>query len=384
MKITHVDALQIFDSRGNPTLEVWITLENGIQGRGLVPSGASTGRYEALELRDHDPARFRGKSVLRAAANVTGETEDAFTLVELLVVISIIAVLIALLLPALARARQLALRVEGASNLQQVGIALHEYANEYRGQYPLANIANYNFCNPNMWGWNNEDFKPLAGLYALFVGSYGVPGANQPLVNPRSGVLPDTYAGMSLLYCPDTNTGFTEIPLQGNPSSWIWNQQGMCSAFGPNTGLSYFADCGLDYSPAYDLAAITFESLGDGGWVPGMVAEMQNPDGGGSYGRFNFDPRHQPALNPQSGGNTLLVTDNALFTGPFIGVAPAQGLTGLVLPAGQANSNYVDEGLGNALPAGEHEMYNDGSVRWVPMSNIKVHFSEFGNVFYGW
>ena len=73
MKITHVDALQIFDSRGNPTLEVWITLENGIQGRGLVPSGASTGRYEALELRDHDPARFRGKSVLRAAANVTGE-----------------------------------------------------------------------------------------------------------------------------------------------------------------------------------------------------------------------------------------------------------------------------------------------------------------------
>ena len=73
MKITRIEALQIFDSRGNPTLEAHVTLENGVQGRGLVPSGASTGRYEALELRDRDPDKYRGKSVFQAVANVTGE-----------------------------------------------------------------------------------------------------------------------------------------------------------------------------------------------------------------------------------------------------------------------------------------------------------------------
>ncbi|MCL5945495.1 MAG: prepilin-type N-terminal cleavage/methylation domain-containing protein [Planctomycetes bacterium] len=304
-----------------------------------------------------------------------------FTLIELLVVISIIALLIALLLPALARARQLAVRIQGASNMQQIGIALHEYANEYRGQYPLANLANYNFDDANMWGWNNEDFKPLAGLSALFVDSYGVPGINQPLINPRSGMLPDTYSGISLLYCPDTNTGFTETPLQGSSNSWIWNQQEHCIAFGVNSGLSYWADYGLDYSPAYDLAAITFEELGDGGWVPGMITDMQNPYGGGSYGRFNFDPLHQPALNPQSGSGTLLVTDNALFTNQ----TGSQGLLQNVFgDADVSASNYADEGSGDALPAGEHEMYNDGSVTWVPMSSIKVRFSEWDTAFFGW
>ena len=73
MKITRIEALQIFDSRGNPTLEVQMMLENGVQGRGLVPSGASTGQFEALELRDGDPAKYRGKSVFCAIANVTGE-----------------------------------------------------------------------------------------------------------------------------------------------------------------------------------------------------------------------------------------------------------------------------------------------------------------------
>lgn len=70
MKIETISAWQIFDSRGNPTIEAEVTLENGARGRGLVPSGASTGQFEALELRDGDPRRFRGKSVFRAIANV--------------------------------------------------------------------------------------------------------------------------------------------------------------------------------------------------------------------------------------------------------------------------------------------------------------------------
>jgi len=78
MKIKSIDAFQIFDSRGNPTVEVEITLENGITGSGLVPSGASTGQYEALELRDGN-SRFRGKSVLQAVANIREEIAPLLT-----------------------------------------------------------------------------------------------------------------------------------------------------------------------------------------------------------------------------------------------------------------------------------------------------------------
>ncbi len=70
MKISSIDAYQIFDSRGNPTLEAAVTLEDGAIGLGAVPSGASTGQYEALELRDGDPERYRGKSVFRAIDNI--------------------------------------------------------------------------------------------------------------------------------------------------------------------------------------------------------------------------------------------------------------------------------------------------------------------------
>ncbi|MGH7952440.1 MAG: hypothetical protein ACREFE_11055 [Limisphaerales bacterium] len=70
MKIASISAWQIFDSRGNPTVESEIVLENGARGRGAAPSGASTGQFEAFELRDGDPKRFRGRSVFKAIANV--------------------------------------------------------------------------------------------------------------------------------------------------------------------------------------------------------------------------------------------------------------------------------------------------------------------------
>jgi enolase len=68
--IASIDAYQIFDSRGNPTVEASVMLENGTRGIGCVPSGASTGRSEAFELRDGIPNCYRGKSVLRAVQNV--------------------------------------------------------------------------------------------------------------------------------------------------------------------------------------------------------------------------------------------------------------------------------------------------------------------------
>jgi enolase len=75
--ITRVHARQILDSRGNPTIEAEVALESGALGRAAVPSGASTGRFEAVELRDHDAGLYRGKSVLGAVRNVQTEIADA-------------------------------------------------------------------------------------------------------------------------------------------------------------------------------------------------------------------------------------------------------------------------------------------------------------------
>lgn len=69
-EIQDIKAREILDSRGNPTVEVDVILKNGIIGRASVPSGASTGSKEALELRDEDPNRYQGKGVLKAVNNV--------------------------------------------------------------------------------------------------------------------------------------------------------------------------------------------------------------------------------------------------------------------------------------------------------------------------
>ncbi|MEX2462790.1 MAG: phosphopyruvate hydratase [Balneolaceae bacterium] len=74
--IEDIHARQILDSRGNPTVEVDVTLSNGIVGRAAVPSGASTGEHEAVELRDGDASYFLGKSVLKAVENVNGVITD--------------------------------------------------------------------------------------------------------------------------------------------------------------------------------------------------------------------------------------------------------------------------------------------------------------------
>ncbi len=76
-KIASVKAREIIDSRGNPTLEAEVRLEDGSVGRAAVPSGASTGKLEALELRDGDQARYQGKGVLQAVANVNEQLAAA-------------------------------------------------------------------------------------------------------------------------------------------------------------------------------------------------------------------------------------------------------------------------------------------------------------------
>ena len=79
MKIRSIEAREILDSRGNPTVEVDVTLESGAQGRAAVPSGASTGTREALELRDGDKRRYLGKGVQKAVGHVNDEIRSAIT-----------------------------------------------------------------------------------------------------------------------------------------------------------------------------------------------------------------------------------------------------------------------------------------------------------------
>ena len=76
-KITQVKAREILDSRGNPTVEVDIILQDGTLGRAAIPSGASTGQREAVELRDGDKKRYLGKSVLKAVTNVNDVISNA-------------------------------------------------------------------------------------------------------------------------------------------------------------------------------------------------------------------------------------------------------------------------------------------------------------------
>ena len=80
--ILDITAREILDSRGNPTVEVDVTLEDGAFGRAAVPSGASTGAHEAVELRDGDKARYMGKGVLKAVAAVNGEIYEALADME--------------------------------------------------------------------------------------------------------------------------------------------------------------------------------------------------------------------------------------------------------------------------------------------------------------
>jgi len=77
MKIQSVHGREILDSRGNPTVEADVVLEGGIRGRAAVPSGASTGEHEALELRDGDKSRYGGKGVLKAVGNINGAIAKA-------------------------------------------------------------------------------------------------------------------------------------------------------------------------------------------------------------------------------------------------------------------------------------------------------------------
>ncbi len=300
-----------------------------------------------------------------------GQTRNGFTLIELLVVISIIVILIALLLPALAAAKRLSLRILAASNMRQVGIAFAEYANENRGQYPPNYVANWPM---GVYGgtYGSNSF-PAWGLELLYYSGPTPSGNTLPTQNFQPGILNPTAQGVSLLF--STEPGASR--LSSIPASY-YNSNGLLINWSFYTGFICWIDHGnysaatyggpgtaaVDYSPAYDLAPQTMPQ--DWQWR-------------------NDDPGHEPVLNALSPPGSLLMTESAIFSSwaTNVGLITAAGFPSSDTADLPASDNVVNSTYGPGVPDGTQEMYNDGSVRWVPISDIKVRCQRAGD-FFGW
>ncbi len=312
-------------------------------------------------------------------------TTKGFTLIELLVVISIIALLISLLLPALARAKYLALQIQCASNLRQIGTALQEYANEF-GNFPVTNDDMLPFGGFRTATLRNNVAQ--WGFSLLYNGSFGV--VNNQMVNVRPGILTPDAKGISILF--STQPGVISQPNQILPSFYD-QTTGLLDRWDFYSGYCYWVDRGIadappgsnfpvGYSEAYDMRVQE-------------LAGVRQPN----YATWSFynnnDTSHMPAENPQSNPGAILASDVTLIS--TVGVSPdypgtymgametwgqsAGGQGSAYAPA----SNHVDTPNNKYLPDGVHELYNEGAVVWVPMSQVKVRTMEkisYGSGFY--
>lgn len=291
-----------------------------------------------------------------------------FTLIELLVVISIIALLIALLLPALAQAKSLALQIECASNMRQDGIAMTEYADEFRGVYPLSNTADWPFgtyagYDAATASWVNY---PTWGFGLLYYDSYGAQGST--MVNARPGILTPSPQGLSLMYSTQPG-GFTQTSFF--PSSAYTN--GIATNWSDSySGYCYWLDRDKNtYSPGEDLGGVQLEQAG----IPAN-SYVSSYD----YLPDYYKSEHVPAANPRSNPGSILLTDEVFFQGP----AGLRGLTGFPDGGGTPSSNHVTTANNNDLPVGAHELYNDGAVVWMPMSEIHPRITIQAGLVMGW
>ncbi len=311
----------------------------------------------------------------------------AFTVTELLVVTAIIGLLIALLLPAIVRARDLALQIGCASNLRQIGVAMQEYFNEYGG-YPVTNDNMLPFG-----GFRTSTLKNNVaqwGFALLYNESFGV--VNNQMVNVRPGILTPSANGISLLF--STQPGVISQANQIKPNFYDPGT-GLLDRWDFYSGYCYWVDRGTGrsppgsnfptgYSKAYDMRVRELAA--------GPHPRLPNYR---SWTFYNTQTGHMPAENPQSNPGELLASDVALISPlglspdkapPYMGKSATWGQA----PNGQGSaytpaSNHVDTSNNNYLPDGVHELYNEGAVVWQPMSQVRVRTMEkvsYGKGFY--
>ncbi len=293
-----------------------------------------------------------------------GQARNAFTLVELLVVISIIALLISLLLPALARAKILALRVQSAANLHTLGQALFEYASIYKGQYPLGP------CNtwPMAMGVNGEPQQEPNGVSYVPYPTWGPPllyytswnGSGEVMTNIQPGVLSPTPGNIALLYNPQA----------GYFSSQNWDAFSNATSVSPSqpyaqggTGLDHYNSQGQ-----YDswLSGTCYISYNYWVGVNGILARQNN-----YWGQYSLLPSNPPldqyANRPISSPSSLLMSDVILLDSPVSAGASDVGLS-MGYPAW---SNNITRG---PLPDGGNELFNDDSVVWKNLGQMNAHY----------
>ncbi|MCL5408764.1 MAG: DUF1559 domain-containing protein [Candidatus Omnitrophica bacterium] len=237
-----------------------------------------------------------------------GNRKKGFTLIELLVVIAIIAILAAMLLPALARAREEARRAVGMSNLHQIGLALHMYDMDYREFFP---------DNQNMPG-DTWTIQSLALLYPHYISNLNV------FVDPDD-VLHNTA---DATYTPGNDTIFMNSAAPTTPTNYLSSRDGSNP---PYVGESY----------AYAYGG------GNPGWgepYPVALSELTNPD-------------------------TVIVCDKAYYP-PFCGIGGASGWLAAGSLWQIQNLQYANQYSANHGNEGINALFIGGWVKWIPTTHI--------------